>query len=262
LTWTHLEFLWKTYHLSSTAITGAFRGCSAQQLCWFEHIIWEFQIAIEWTDERLQALTTPELTQLAANAREKGVHDLSVRCLALIDSRKPKQSIPKGLPDDFVRVSRTAVGKRLERDVVDLLVGTGNKLLKKYDLSTEKARALSIGIKSFMPHIFLDRNGSAKVGGAQKQGRVSFDRYISYRLRNEVYALVAILLDGDKETGVRYQVLGPRRLLTNFRPIREIRPYLLDEESIGVAEGGEEFSTYKDASERFEWIIEQVAPKL
>lgn len=146
--------------------------------------------------------------------------------------------------------------------MVELLVDTANRLLTRYDLSTEKARSLSLDSKRFIPHAMLDRKGSAKVGGAQKQGRVVFDRYISYRLRDEVYALLGILMDGEEQIGVRYQVLGPERLLDNYRPLRDIRPYLMEGESIGIAPGGEEFSTYKDAEARFEWLIDQVAPKL
>lgn len=219
-------------------------------------------MTIDWTDERLETLTTPELKQLAENALARGNEEIRSRCLAVIDSRKPKRVVPAGMPEGFVRVARTVVGKRLELDVVELLVETGNKLLGKYDLSTEKARSLSLGIKGFRPHTFLDSKGSAKVGGAQKQGRVIFDRYISYRLRDEVYALLGILLEGEEQIGVRYQVLGPERLLTNYRPLNEIRPYLLDGESIGISPGGEEFRTYKEAAERFEWLIDQVAPKL
>jgi hypothetical protein len=106
----------------------------------------------------------------------------------------------------------------------------------------------------------LDGKGNAKTGGAQKAGRVVFDRYISYRLRDDNYALVGILLDGDDEAGVRYQVLGPSTILTNFKPLNELRPYLIDIK-IGIHSGGEEFYSFDAAAARFTWMIEQVAPK-
>jgi hypothetical protein len=217
-------------------------------------------MAIDWTDEKLAALTMRELEQLAVNAEAKGRVDISEACRRVIEARKPKRAIPVGLPSDFVPVARNAVTRKLEREVIELLRQTAQKLLLKYDFDREKARALSEGSTRFMPHSLLDRKGNPKTGGAQKQGRVYFDRYISYRLRDEVYALLAILLEG--EAGVRYQVLGPERLLTNYIPLKDIRPYLLEGESIGVSPGGEEFTNYRDAAERFEWLIEQVAPKL
>jgi hypothetical protein len=165
------------------------------------------------------------------------------------------------MPEGFVRVARTAVGKTLERDVSDLLVAVAKDLASKYDLGPEKARSLSIGTKRFIPHKLLDGKGNAKTGGAQKAGRVVFDRYISYRLRDENYALVGILLDGDDEAGVRYQVLGPSSLLSNYRLFKDLRPYLLDGETLGGNLGGEEFDNFEEASARYVWMIDQVAPK-
>jgi hypothetical protein len=74
--------------------------------------------------------------------------------------------------------------------------------------------------------------------------------------------LVGILFEGDDEAGVRYQVLGPPSLLSNFRPLKELRPYLLDGKSIGATGGGEEFDNFAEASARYVWMVDQVAPKL
>jgi hypothetical protein len=219
-------------------------------------------MAIDWTDEKLAALTMSELEQLAINAEAMGRAEIGEACRRMIEARKPKRVIPARLPSDFVPVARSAVARKLEQEVVALLKETAIKLLARYDFGKEKARALSEGFVGFVAHSFLDQRDNPKTGRAQKQGRVHFDRYVSYRLRDEVYALVAILFEGEEMTGVRYQVLGPERLLTNYLPIADIRPYLLDDEGIGTASGGEEFSTYRAAAERFEWLIEQVAPKL
>ena len=96
----------------------------------------------------------------------------------------------------------------------------------------------------------------------QKAARVAFDRYISYRLKDEVYALLAILFDSKEDNHVKYQVFGPPRLLENFAPLSDVRPYLLDDEVIGISAGGEEFNNFEEASNRFKWLIDQVAPKL
>lgn len=136
------------------------------------------------------------------------------------------------------------------------------KLSLRFDFSAEKARALSVGYKRFIPHKLLDSKGKAKTGGAQKAGRVVFDRYISYRLQDDVFALLGILYTEEDEVGVRYQVLGPSSILTNFKPLGELRPYLMSGEKIGITPGGEEFSNFEEAANRFTWMIEQVAPKL
>jgi hypothetical protein len=150
----------------------------------------------------------------------------------------------------------------LEKDVCELLEGFANELSTKYDFGAEKARSLSIDTKRFSPHELLAAKGKAKTGGFQKSGRVVFDRYISYRLKNDVYALVCLLIDGEDESGVRYLVLGSPSVLPNFRPLQELRPELLDGEKIGLSAGGEGFDNFKEASARFAWMIDQVAPKL
>ena len=214
-----------------------------------------------WTKEKVAALSLIDVKSLAENAKAKGNQEVLALCEEELTDRKPKPKTAFVMPEGFVRVARTAVGKSLERDVSDLLVGVAKELAVKYDLGPEKARSLSVGTQRFIPHKLLDGKGNAKTGGAQKAGRVVFDRYISYRLQDDIYALLGILLDGDDEAGVRYQVLGPASLLSNYRPLRELRPYLLDGETIGATGGGEEFDNFAEASARYVWMIDQVAPK-
>ena len=214
-----------------------------------------------WTGEKVVELSLVDLKNLLENAKERGNHEVVALCEAELVARKPKPKTSFALPEGFIRVARTAVGKSLERDVSDLLVRVAKELAVKYDFGPEKARSLSVGTQRFIPHKLLDGKGNAKTGGAQKAGRVVFDRYISYRLRDDVYALVGILLEGDDQAGVRYQVLGPSSLLSNFRSIQELRPYILDGEKIGATAGGEEFDNFAEASARYVWMIDQVAPK-
>lgn len=152
------------------------------------------------------------------------------------------------MPDGFLRVTRSNSSKLKEADISHLLVELAHKLSLRFDFSTEKARALSLGHKRFIPHKLLDSKGKAKTGGAQKAGRVVFDRYISYRLQDEVFALLGILLNEDDGVGVRFQVLGPSNILMNFRPLNELRPYLMDGEKIGITQGGEEYTNFEEPS--------------
>jgi hypothetical protein len=217
---------------------------------------------MNWTEDKITELSLVDLKNLLENANRKGNQKVATLCEAELIARKPKPKSTFAMPEGFIRVARTAVGKSLENDVSDLLVGVAKELSAKYDLGPEKARSLSLGTKRFIPHKLLDKKGNAKTGGAQKAGRVVFDRYISYRLRDDNYALVGILLDGDDEAGVRYQVLGPSSLLSNYRLFKDLRPYLLDGETLGGNLGGEEFDNFEEASARYVWMIDQVAPKV
>jgi len=219
-------------------------------------------MAFLWTQEKIAALSSAELNGLYRNASEAKRTEIVSLCEAELLARKPIKKPSFNAPEGFVPVVRTALTKKLELDAVDMIVQLANELKKAYDFDTERARSLSMDAKHFIPHRLLDAKGSAKVGGAQKQGRVAFDRYISYRLKDEVYALIAILFDSDDQKSVRYQVFGPPRLLENFAPLAEVRPYLMDDEVIGKSSGGEEFDNFKEAADRFRWLIEQVAPKL
>lgn len=215
-----------------------------------------------WTAQKVTALSLQDVKNLLENASAKGNQEVISLCEAELISRKPKLKPIVGMPDGFVRVSRSDRSKLKEADISHLLVELANKLSLCFDFSAEKARALSVGHKRFIPHKLLDSKGKAKTGGAQKAGRVVFDKYISYRLQDDVFALLGILFNEEGEAGVRFQVLGPPTILTNFRPINELRPYLLDGEKIGISPGGEEFSNFEEAATRFSWMIEQAVPKL
>ena len=215
-----------------------------------------------WNDEKVAGLSLQDVKNLLENARAKGNQEVVSLCETELISRKPKPKPIAGMPDGFVRVTRSDRSKIKEADVSHLLVELANRLSQRFDFSTEKARALSVGCKRFIPHKLLDSKGKAKTGGAQKAGRVVFDRYVSYRLQDDVFALLGILFTEEDEAEVRYQVLGPSSILTNFKPLGELRPYLMSGEKIGITPGGEEFSDFEEAAKRFTWMIEQVAPKI
>jgi hypothetical protein len=215
-----------------------------------------------WTAEKIAELSIVDLKSLLVNVTAKGKLEFAVLCETELLARKPKPTSAFALPEGFVKVTRTAVSRALEKDVCELLLGFANELLLKYDFSPEKARSLSTDTKRFAPQKLLGARGKPKTGGFQKSGRVVFDRYISYRLKNDVYALVCLLIDGEDESGVRYLVLGSPNVLSNFKPLQELRPELRDGEKIGLSAGGEGFDNFKEASARFAWMIDQVAPKL
>ena len=215
-----------------------------------------------WTPERIAALTTQEVKDLASNALERGRADVTDLCQRELDSRKPKPSPKFQLPEGFTKVERSARSKRLESDSDDALTACAKELLTIYDLSPSRAKELSEGTKGFKAHELLSAKGVSKAGAAQTTGLVAFDRFISYRLKDEAYALLCLLVDSAESTSVQYQVFGPQRLLDKFVPLQELRPYPMNLVSIGIYTGGEGFTTFNEASERFRWLISQVANPL
>lgn len=214
-----------------------------------------------WTSAKVSQLSLEEVKRLAENAKARGNEEVVGFCQVEIEARKPKPKVPSRLPEGFERVVRTAIARSLEKDVAHLLVQLANMLQTTFDFSTEKARALSVNAKRFQPHRLLNANGSAKVGGAQRAGVVVFDRYISYRLNDQIFALLATLQHGDDVAGVKYQVAGPIKILTKAQPIAEVRPYLAGDFKIGIFEFVEEYNNFQEAADRFLFLFEQVAPR-
>lgn len=215
---------------------------------------------MKWTAERVATLPSKDIKELAINAAARGGADVVALCEAELEARKPKTFANFKMPEGISKVVRTAVVKKAEKDVNELLVTFANELLLAYDLSPQTASALSEGSKGFRIHELLS-DGDSKCGAAQTVGLAAFDRFISYRLKDEAFALLCLLTTADDADGVQYQVFGPKRLLDNFIPLAEIRPFPLTEIDIGIYTGGEVFSTFKEAANRYRWLIEQVAPK-
>jgi hypothetical protein len=214
-----------------------------------------------WTPEKIAALTTQEVKNLSENASVRGGADVVELCRLELEARKPKPKPQFKLPEGFSKIVRSSVVKKLELDANDLLISLANELLLKYDLSSERATELSEGTKGFIAHELLSGKGISKFGRAQTVGLVAFDRFISYRLKNEAFALLCLLTDSSSSTGIQYQIFGPSRLLDRFLSLEELRPYPMNQLSIGIYTGGEFFNTFQEAANRYRWLIEQVAPK-
>lgn len=157
------------------------------------------------------------------------------------------------------KYKKSFIEKKLEeRACIDLEILAHN-LSAKYDLSPETAKILSIGHK-YLATTILSSSGKPKVGIGQKQGHMCFDRYISYRIKDEVIALFICLDNGNIEPNVKYQVMGPSKLVPNYKQIKSLRPYLKKNEAIGLLKGGTEFNNFEEASSLFIALIHQLAP--
>jgi hypothetical protein len=117
---------------------------------------------VDWTEDRIAALSDQDLKNLLVNAERKSVAEVVAQCQAEIDKRyaaKPRKG-PK---------PRTEV-KEFEHDMSEQLAGVGKEMAEKYDLSEDTAKANSVGVKGFKAHRLLDAKGFAKLGGMQRDG--------------------------------------------------------------------------------------------
>lgn len=217
-----------------------------------------------WTPEKIAEFSYSQLVDMKQKAIANDAPDVLAMCEFELSSRPPpeppkpkvKRTFPKA-----IKLDRSQAVRDFEKVVAAQIETVGKGLLEKYDLSTETARKLSLGARAFKAHRLLSANGKAKVGGAQKAGLVAFDRYASYRLKEEVYALMAFLEPHKEPEFTRFQVFAPERLVPNFTPISDLRAHLEAGDVIGFSKGGVEFETFEEASEFFKSIIDNVAPK-
>lgn len=190
-------------------------------------------MAINWTKEKINELTAQEITALQENARVRGNTEVVGLCDEVLATKKP------------IRKARTAsTTKTLEAECSHQLSELAKHLSSKYDLTAETATKKSEGVKGFRPHSLTAKNGQAKLGGEQRTGRVAMDRYISYRLKNDIVSLTAWLESKEDTENLKWQVRGPA---TCFGP--------LDGENISLDESGtvlKEFLEFSESSDKFE----------
>lgn len=206
-------------------------------------------MSIQWSKERIEALTTTEVQALRENAISKGFGDVASTCDEVLLTRKPIRKSGG---------SRSASPtKTLEADCAKKLGDLAAYICSKYDLSAETATKLSQGVKGFKAHQVTDKNGKAKLGGDQRTGKVAIDRYISYRLGNEPVAMAAWLASHDSEEGLLWQVLGSEKHFEKSDSISQMRSYASDKDG-GLYKCGLNFNNFSEAASLFEEIISKL----
>ena len=206
-----------------------------------------------WTPERIAALEKGELKNLLQNALERGNLEIATLCESELNRRPSTGRALKGNASDL----RTKETRRMEANAAEMLVSVAADLTKRFDLSPALAKALSEGSKKFRPHSLTDKAGRAKVGGAQRQGKVIFDRYISYRIREDVCALTVMMFADDAETP-HYQVVGSERLIDDSTPTLKLRPFIAKGELSSLTPAGREFADFASATKFFVSIFERL----
>ena len=219
---------------------------------------------MKFSDEDLAKLSADELRTLLANLRNavatqrvsKAEADNTAERIRTLLSKRPAKG----------RNRRAAGAATLERRVAEALGRVAEQLGRRYDLSAETAKRLSVGTKNFKAHQLTDKNGLAKTGGSMKGGRMSIDRYISYRVRDSTVSLAFLLFPGQPEDAGKYVVIATDDLMTAGDPLDTLVPEKSNE--YGWSPAFRErmravpFESLDDAARRYEDLIAKVAPRL
>lgn len=202
---------------------------------------------IDWTDDRLAALSDSDLKNLLANAERKSVDDLVARCQAELEKRNALKPRKTAKP-------RTEL-KDFERDMSAQLAGVGRRMAEKYDLSEETAKAKSAGVKGFRAHKLVGSDGQAKLGGLQRAGFVAVDRYISYRRGNDIVSLGVFLPKDQDISEHKFFVIAPQSMLDRAEPVDAIRDNHGQKQS---ADGGLIFDDLESATAAFDKVLARI----
>ncbi len=92
---------------------------------------------VDWSDDRLAALSDQELKNLLVNAERKSATDLIAKCTVELEKRNALKPRKASKP-------RTEL-KEFEHEISGQLAAVGKEMAEKYDLSEETAKAKSAG---------------------------------------------------------------------------------------------------------------------
>jgi hypothetical protein len=204
---------------------------------------------VDWSDDRIAALSDQDLKNLLVNAERKSAADLIEKCTTELEKRNAAKPRKTSKP-------RTEL-KEFEHDVSGQLAEIGKEMAEKYDLSEETAKAKSEGVKGFKAHKLLDSKGYAKLGGMQRDGSVAIDRYISYRRGKDIVSLSVFLLKDQPVEAHEFHVIAPQALLDGGKPVAEIRPTATEAQKQS-ADGGLAFKDLPSAAAVFDAALAKI----
>jgi hypothetical protein len=206
-------------------------------------------IMVDWSDDRISALSDQDLKNLLVNAERKSAAAVVAQCKAEIEKRNAARPRKAAKP-------RTEL-KEFEHEMSGQLAAVGRAMAEKYDLSEETAKARSAGVKGFKAHRLLDAKGYAKLGGMQRDGSVAIDRYISYRRGKDIVSLSVFLLKDQPIEAHEFQVIAPLALLDGGKPVAEIRPTATEAQKQS-ADGGLAFRDLPSAATAFDAVLAKI----
>lgn len=198
---------------------------------------------VDWTDDRISALSDQDLKNLLVNAERKSVADIIEKCQAELEKRNAAKPRKASKPRSGL--------KEFEHEMSAQLAEIGKEVAGKYDLSEETAKAKSAGVKGFKAHRLLNSKGYAKLGGMQRDGSVAIERYISYRQGNSTAYLGVFLLKDAPAEDHEFHVIAPKAFLDGGKPVAEVRPSATDKQK-QPADSGLAFKDLPSAAAAFD----------
>ena len=201
---------------------------------------------VDWTDDRITALSDQDLKNLLVNAERKSVADVVAKCQTELEKRNAAKPRKASKPRSEL--------KEFEHTVSEQLAEVGKEMAAKYDLSEETAKAKSEGVKGFKAHRLLDSKGYAKLGGMQRDGSVAVERYISYRRGDSTAYLGVFLLKDASAEDHEFHVIAPQAFLDGGKPVAEIRPTATDKQK-QPADSGLSFKDLSSAAAAFDQAL-------
>jgi hypothetical protein len=177
---------------------------------------------VDWSDDRVAALSDQDLRNLKVNAERKSVAGVVAQCQAEMEKRDAAKQGKAAKP-------RTEI-KEFEHAMSAHLAAVGKQMAEKYDLSEETAKARSTGVKGFRSHKLLDAKGYAKLGGHQRDGTVAVDRYISYRRGNDIVSLGVWLSKDAPIEDHEFHVGAPTEMIEGGKTFAEVRPGITEKD--------------------------------
>ncbi|MET0878370.1 MAG: hypothetical protein ABWY14_14605 [Tardiphaga sp.] len=205
---------------------------------------------VDWTDERVAALSNQDLKNLRVNAERKSVDELIAKCDAELEKRQANKPRSKS-------AKPRSVSKELEHEMAGQLAAVGKEMAEKYDLSEETAKAASVGVKGFKSHKLLDAKGFAKLGGNQRDGTVAVDRYISHRRGNDIATLGVWLLKDQPVEEHEFHVTGPVGSIEGGKTFAEVRPGVSEKE-LQTARDIKAFKDLPSAAAAFDAVLAKI----
>ena len=206
-----------------------------------------------WDKDRIDRLSSVEIVSLRANALKRGEAAIVAQCNEAMTNRRAPPNATK-------TIARTVADRLSEKEVAPLLETFATEMLTIFDLNEDRATALSRGTNGFIPHRLVSKSGRAKIGGAQKSGLVAFDRYISYRLKNETYEFSVRKPLGSNT--LVYEIAAPKKYLPDPQPISALRPRIPEVVTNDSNRFGQHFADFLTAASLYRGILAQVAPGL
>jgi hypothetical protein len=206
----------------------------------------------DWSEERIEALSTGEIESLLRNAKAKGAEVLVKLCQTILQRRSPQLKRRVTTAKSPLKTREAELAARMGQLV--------DELSKIFDLTPETALRLSRGVKHFRAHKPVSADGTAKMGGLQRTRQCLINRYISYRLRDTVISFDIWLPKGALVDQIEYHVFAPRELLPDAvgRDVLRSSP---DIDSTPHSRTGKKFASYDEAANCFTDLLASVAPR-